>query len=69
MSPIHHGEPPVGIGEAAKLLERHPQTLRRWDKEGVLVARRSETGQRYYLASELASFVPPAPAVVRQAAA
>ena len=35
-------------GQFAKLIGKHPNTLRNWDKKGVLKARRTPTGYRYY---------------------
>jgi excisionase family DNA binding protein len=35
------------IAEAAKLLKVHPQTLRRWDEEGILVAQKMGNQRRY----------------------
>jgi hypothetical protein len=43
----------VPIGKASKILEVSIQTLRRWDKEGKLVALKSTGGQRRYRRSEL----------------
>lgn len=43
----------LNIGEAAKYLEVSIDTLRRWDKNGKLPARRSKGGHRYYLQLEL----------------
>ncbi len=36
------------ISEFAKRIGKGPSTLRRWDAEGKLVAKRSASGQRYY---------------------
>lgn len=42
------------IGEAARRLGIHPQTLRRWEREGrVCRARRRLTGQRVYLEEDV----------------
>jgi predicted site-specific integrase-resolvase len=39
----------IKIGQASELLGVSPQTLRRWEREGQLVAdRKSEGGTRYY---------------------
>jgi len=46
------------ISEAARLLGVSAQTLRRWDKAGVLQNNRiNETGFRYYSESDLEQFV------------
>ena len=39
----------IRISQAAKLLKVHPQTLRRWDDEGVLVAQKMGNQRRYTL--------------------
>lgn len=39
----------IRISQAAKLLKVHPQTLRRWDEEGVLVAQKMGNQRRYTL--------------------
>lgn len=36
------------IGQFAKIVCKSATTLRNWDKQGVLVANRTLTGQRYY---------------------
>ena len=36
------------IGEFAKRLGRSPQTIRRWEREGKLVAKRHPSGHRYF---------------------
>ena len=36
------------VGEAAKVVGRCVKTMQRWDREGVLVAKRGSTGRRYY---------------------
>ena len=36
------------VGEAAKRLNRCVKTLQVWDRKGVLVAKRTPTGRRYY---------------------
>lgn len=36
------------LGEFARLIGRHPNTLQRWDRQGVLAAHRTPTGRRYY---------------------
>lgn len=34
--------------EFAKMIGRSVQTLQRWDRDGVLVAKRTPTNRRYY---------------------
>jgi predicted site-specific integrase-resolvase len=43
----------VGIGEAAKHFGVAKSTLRRWDEDGTLVAKRTENGHRRYDLSEV----------------
>jgi predicted site-specific integrase-resolvase len=48
----------IAIGDAAKMLGVSIPTLRRWDREGLLIAERTPAGHRRYLASEVATFNP-----------
>ena len=48
----------VSIGKAAKELGVHPETLRRWEKQGKIVVERTPTGFRRY---DLAKLRGPAP--------
>lgn len=34
--------------EFAKMIGRSVQTLQRWDRDGILVAKRTPTNRRYY---------------------
>ncbi|MGP5493054.1 IS607 family transposase, partial [Psychrobacter celer] len=43
----------VSIGEAAKHFGVAQSTLRRWDEDGTLVAKRTENGHRRYDLSEI----------------
>jgi putative resolvase len=43
----------VGIVEAARLLQVHPNTLRRWEASGAIVAGRTPGGHRRYPLSEI----------------
>ncbi len=46
------------ISEAAKLLSVHPNTLRKWDKKGILVAVRfGERGDRRYRKEDIMKLV------------
>lgn len=38
----------LSIGEAAKLLRVSKDTLRRWEKKGIIKPHRSPTNRRYY---------------------
>ena len=40
--------PLYSVGTFAKMVGRHPNTLQRWDREGVLTAGRTPTGRRFY---------------------
>jgi hypothetical protein len=44
------------VGEAAKRLGVTVKTLQRWDKEGVFIALRSPTNQRYYTEEQIENF-------------
>ena len=41
------------VGEAATMLGVAPSTLRYWDRRGVLVPSKRESGRRYYTASDI----------------
>lgn len=45
------------IGEAAKYVNRHWKTLQTWDNAGVLKAKRSPGGRRYYDKCDLDAFL------------
>lgn len=45
------------IGEAARRVGVSVETLRRWDREGKLEARRLPSGQRVYAPSDLAEVI------------
>ena len=51
-------------GQAASYLGRHPKTLQAMDRAGVLPARRTATGRRYWLRSDLDAFLGRTSAVV-----
>lgn len=44
----------LSIGEAAKYLRVSKDTLRRWEKKGIIKAHRSPTNRRYYKKEDLA---------------
>lgn len=44
------------IGEFAKLINKSVKTLQRWDREGILVAKRSPKGRRYYTEAQLLTY-------------
>lgn len=44
-------------GEVAKLLGLNIRTLQRYDKPGLLPARRTPTNRRYYLESDVTEFI------------
>jgi putative resolvase len=41
------------LSEAAKYLDIYPKTLQRWDRDGWLVAHRTQTNRRYYTQEQL----------------
>lgn len=41
------------ISEFARRIGKSPRTLRRWDKNGILVAKRHPSGHRYYDESDV----------------
>src|SRR2546430_11621899 len=43
---------PISTGQAAKYISRHPKTLQAMDRAGVVPARRTASGRRYWLRSE-----------------
>jgi len=43
----------IKIGEAAKILNVSVKTLQRWDKQGLLVAKRTPTNHRFYTMEQL----------------
>jgi predicted site-specific integrase-resolvase len=45
------------LGQAAAYLSRHPKTLQAWDRDGVLPAKRSPGGRRYYNKRDLDVFL------------
>src|SRR3989440_1062916 len=47
---LHEG---VTTGQAAKYISRHPKTLQAMDRAGVLPARRTASGRRYWLQPDL----------------
>ncbi len=53
-------------GQAAQRLRRSVKTLQRWDRDGVLVAHRTDTNRRYYTEEQLRAFLhQPLPEVSR----
>jgi putative resolvase len=51
---MHEG---LTTGKAAKYIGRHPKTLQAMDRDGVLPARRTATGRRYWLRSQLDAYL------------
>ncbi len=47
---LHEG---LTTGQAAKYISRHPKTLQAMDRSGVLPARRTASGRRYWLRQDL----------------
>lgn len=44
-------------GQAATYVGRHPKTLQGWDRDGTLPAKRTKTGRRYWLRSDLDAYL------------
>ncbi len=49
------------VSEAAKLLNIHPRTLRRWTKDGIANELRTPTNQRRFTLEEVQRLMPKAP--------
>lgn len=45
--------PKISVNEAASVLGVHPDTLRRWEKEGKITSERTEGGHRRYDLAQL----------------
>jgi len=45
------------ISEFSKLVRRSVKTLQRWDRDGVLVAKRTSTHRRYYTQEQFDAFL------------
>lgn len=50
------------IREAAERLSVHPETLRRWDRKGIITARRLPNGYRRFLSTDLDALYAAGPA-------
>ncbi|MEX1061511.1 MAG: helix-turn-helix domain-containing protein, partial [Patescibacteria group bacterium] len=53
--------PRLSISQAARELGVHPETLRRWERDGDLAAERTAGGQRRYSSEEIAKLEAPVP--------
>ena len=53
----------IRIGQAAKIIGVHPDTLRRWERAGKIKPLRTKGGQRYYTPDMLARWVSDEPQV------
>src|SRR5256884_5813164 len=51
---LHEG---LTTGQAAKYISRHPKTLQAMDRAGVLPARRTASGRRYWLQPDLERYL------------
>ncbi len=51
--PIDRDEPVYRIGVAARLVNCHPQTLRLYERIGLVVPRRTESNQRAYSENDI----------------
>ena len=47
----------IKINEMAKRLEVSIKTLQRWDREGILVAKRTPTDRRYYTEDQYLEYI------------
>ena len=54
---ITQSEVRIPTGKACEILGVHPNTLRRWVKEGHLPAVRTPGGERRYLTSDIRAFM------------
>ena len=54
------------VSEAAKLLNIHPRTLRRWTKEGIANELRTPTNQRRFTLEEVQRLMPKAPEPIEE---
>jgi len=52
-----YGYGEFSIGEVARMLGLTANTLRNWDAEGKLTAKRKPSGQRYYTRGQLEEFL------------
>ncbi len=43
----------VSISHVANYLGVHPRTLRIWDKEGMLIPKRTKSNRRYYTLNDI----------------
>ena len=55
----YENEPPVSIGEAARIAGVSISTLRRWEKEGTITPLRTPGGQRRYTIATLKRLLTP----------
>ena len=51
---FRHGEPVFVISVAARLLEMHPQTLRKYERAGLIRPSRSAGSHRFYSPADVA---------------
>jgi predicted site-specific integrase-resolvase len=47
----------LSVGVAAAFLRVSVRTLQRWDKDGALIAKRTDKNRRYYTREQLTEFV------------
>ena len=45
------------LNEFSELINVSVKTLQRWDREGILIAKRTPTGRRYYTESQYLEFM------------
>lgn len=54
---ITHSEVRIPMGKACEMLGVHPNTVRRWVKDGHLPAVRTIGGERRFLVSDISAFM------------
>lgn len=54
---MHNMNTVLNVSEAALMLRKSVKTLQRWDREGTLKSRRSPSGRRMYMKSDLLNFL------------
>jgi len=50
-------EPPIRPKRFAEMINVSVKTLQRWDREGILIARRTPTNRRYYTAAQYEEYM------------
>lgn len=45
------------LGDFARLIGVHPKTLQRYDREGIIIAKRTDTNRRYYTYQQYVEYI------------